>query len=370
MIKAYHIFIEKTNTMQAVLYKDECQTLHFQYASRCTSHCRSLYFILTKTSQMACAIKEVAHIFCRVENFKNIPEILRNQKQWVAWGVPCQKITVPYSPAPLINFRPQCAKSGVPETWGKYPTAVQCMEHGLAKGIGYEFNAQGIYGIDLDHVIDKNGVIMPEAREIIEQLNSYTEISPSRRGIHIFVTADNINLTRHRRQGGFVEIYDRARYFRVTGNVYEGFDRMADRAVELLRLHDQYLLPKPTKDVLTPVHSMESPQAAEESQRRGLQKDRMLLACWNGERRGGDESASDQALMNKLAYWCNANQPVMLAAFLQSPYYAQKDEAHKKKCQRDDYLPNTAKKACEGLRSTAAQDTARYRQVRKRDKAR
>jgi len=314
--------------------------------------------------------KEATHIFCRVENLKNIPEIMKQQKQWVAWGVPCQKITVPYSPAPLINFRPQCAKPGVPETWGKYPTAVQCVVHGLAKGIGYEFNANGIYGIDLDHVLDKSGVIMPEAREIIEQLNSYTEISPSRRGIHIFVTADNVNLTRHRRQGGFVEIYDRARYFRVTGNVYEGFNQIADRPMELQRLHDQYLLPEQTAEIITPIHSIESPQEAEESLRRGLAKDTVLRACWNGERRFGDESASDQALMNKLAYWCNGNQPAMIAAFMQSLYYFQKDEAHKLKCQRADYLPNTAKKACEGLRSTAARDTARYRQARKRDDAR
>jgi len=46
----------------------------------------------------------------------------------------------------------------------------------------------------------------------------------------------------------------------------------------------------------------------------------------------------------------------MIAAFMQSPYFAQKDEVHKRKCQRVDYLPNTAKTACDGLRSTAYAD--------------
>ena len=69
--------------------------------------------------------------------------------------------------------------------------------------------------------------------------------------------------------------------------------------------------------------------------------------------------------MNKLAYWCNANIPAMVAAFLQSPYYAQKDDSHKRKCQREDYLPNTAAAALSTLRSTAEQDTERFNQAKK-----
>ncbi|MCL2343062.1 MAG: hypothetical protein FWC62_04070, partial [Firmicutes bacterium] len=96
-----------------------------------------------------------------------------------------------------------------------------------------------------------------------------------------------------------------------------------------------------------------------------LAKDPVLRACWNGEVRRGDESASDLALMNKLGYWLSADQPAMIAAFLQSPYFAQKDEAHQRKCQRADYLPNTAKAACASLRSTAREDTARYLERRR-----
>ena len=74
--------------------------------------------------------------------------------------------------------------------------------------------------------------------------------------------------------------------------------------------------------------------------------------------------------MNKLAYWCNANPQAMIAAFLRSPYFASKDEAHKRKCQRADYLPNTAKAACASLRSTAREDTERFRQAKYREKER
>jgi len=69
--------------------------------------------------------------------------------------------------------------------------------------------------------------------------------------------------------------------------------------------------------------------------------------------------------MNKLAYWCNAAPSAMIAAFLQSPYFAQKNEAHQRKCHRADYLPNTVKAACATLHSTAQEDTARYLERRK-----
>ncbi len=133
-------------------------------------------------------------------------------------------------------------------------------------------------------------------------------------------------------------------------------------------LNAHYTSPIVIKAMYT--HFVESPLYAPDYLRRGLEKDPILRACWNGERRCGDESASDQALMNKLAYWCNANPEPMMAAFLQSPYFSQKGDAHQKKCRRPDYLPNTAKTACATLRSTAHEDTMKYRQSKSRDEAR
>jgi primase-polymerase (primpol)-like protein len=302
-------------------------------------------------------------------SYDNIPKILTQRPQWVVWGVVGEPLKAPFQPNYLARFTTVPAKSGVPETWGTFAAAVDCVNKGLARGIGYEFAGQGIYGVDLDHVISDSGVITPEAKAIVEGLASYTEVSPSGHGLHIFVTADNANITRHRKLGGFVEIYTDARYFTVTGKVYQGFDRIAARPAELQQIHDRYLLPEPTKQ--QPIaYSVESAQSADDFLQRGLAKDPVLYACWNGERRRGDESASDQAFMNKLAYWCNANQTAMLAAFMQSPYFAGKDEAHQKKCRRADYLPNTAKAACATLRSTAREDTARYRQAKEIDRER
>jgi putative DNA primase/helicase len=300
-------------------------------------------------------------------NYQNVPGLLGAKPNWVVWGVPGEPLKSPFQPNYLLRFTTVPAKSGVPETWGTFAAAVDCVNKGLACGIGYEFDGS-VHGIDLDHVIADNGAINPEARSIVDRLASYTEVSPSGHGLHIFVTADSANITRHRKQGGFVEIYSEARYFTVTGNVYGGFTQITDRTAELQRIHDRYLLPEQTQTAV--FCSVEPPQDTSAYLERGLAKDPVLRACWHGDRRGGDESASDQALMNKLAYWLGANPAAMITAFVQSPYFAGKDEAHQQKCGRSDYLPNTAKAACSTLRSTAQQDTERYLRERKRERDR
>ena len=298
-----------------------------------------------------------------IAKYKSIPERLKLQHQWVVWGIPGEAPKAPFNPTSLLLLRTIPAKSGVPETWSDYDTAVRCVSAGIAKGIGYEFTGQGVYGVDMDNVINEKGVIAPQAQAIIEQLDSYTEYSPSGRGLHIFVTADNVNIMRHRKQGEFIEIYHDGRYFTMTGNVYGGYDQIQHRPNELQQIHDRYLLPE--QGVSPPYMAcVESSQDNDYYLKRGLQKDRVFRSHWNGECRGGDESASDQALMNKLAYWCNANPAAMITTFLQSPYYAQKGEAHTKKCQRADYLSNTARKACATLRSTAHRDTIQRKKER------
>ena len=296
--------------------------------------------------------------------YNNIPDVLKTHKHWVAWGVPGGLPKVPYNPKELLRLNPVPAKSGVPESWSAFDDAKKCVSMGVAKGVGYEFNDNGIYGIDLDNVI-ADDVITPQALDIVKQLNSYTEYSPSGKGLHIFITADNVNITRHRKQGGFIEIYNNSRYFTMTGKVYGSFNVLANRPTELQRIHDTYF-----QASVEPRISREIHYSTNTDLERGLEKDPILRACWNGERRNGDESASDLALMNKLAYWCNGAESAMITAFLRSPYHAQKDEQHQKKCKRVDYLPNTARFACASLRSTAHEDSLRYQRSRSRNEAR
>jgi hypothetical protein len=59
----------------------------------------------------------------------------------------------------------------------------------------------------------------------------------------------------------------------------------------------------------------------------------------------------------------------MIRAFLRSPHFAQKGEAHRRKCQRDDYLPNTARKAAATVYSTAKADYDRWQRNKRRERS-
>jgi len=144
-----------------------------------------------------------------------IPEELKRLDQWVCWGVDKIKPKMPFDPKTM-----QAAKAGVPDTWGSYEQAVQRVQSGEAGGVGFEFNNNGYYGVDLDKVIDELGGLTPEAQDVVTTLTGYTELSPSGTELHIIVKANGVKLDTNRK--GFLEIYCEGRYFTMTGNIYEG----------------------------------------------------------------------------------------------------------------------------------------------------
>ena len=293
--------------------------------------------------------------------YDNIPIMLKQRPNWVVWGVRSAPPKAPFNPSALLSGRMSPAKAGIRETWGSYKAAAECVVRGLASGIGYEFDGSSVYGVDLDHVINQDGELMPHAQEVVGKLDSYTEISPSGTGLHIFVLAPDAEIKRHRKKDCFLEIYSEGRYFTVTGNVYGSDRHIVTRTEELQAIHDKFLFPDVIqKSARSPPSKVAQRAGQDRFLRIGLERDKMFAALWSGQRRHGNESADDIALMNKLAYWCNANQDEVIQAFLSSPYFAQKDEAHRKKCQRSDYLPNTAKNACDSVYSTAVADYERW----------
>lgn len=96
----------------------------------------------------------------------------------------------------------------------------------------------------------------------------------------------------------------------------------------------------------------------------GLNHDSVFAALWSGARPHGNESADDMALLNKLAYWCTKDAAEMQRAFLASPHCQNKDAAHLRKIQRNDYLPRSIKAAIAGTARTAGEDNADHRKQR------
>ena len=81
--------------------------------------------------------------------------------------------------------------------------------------MGYVFAATDPYaGVDLDGAYDPiTGDLAPWAAGIVAALNAYTERTPSGTGVHLIARG----VLPSAAKGGQIELYDRGRYFCVTG---------------------------------------------------------------------------------------------------------------------------------------------------------
>lgn len=142
--------------------------------------------------------------------YDNIPEELRKLDQWVCANAD--------SKVPMQANRPFPASSTNPNTWATFEDARRAVKEGYYDYIGFVFNDNGIVGIDLDDSMTY-GIASPLAIEIANLCSSYTEISKSATGIHIFVKGDIPFKGKNNLAG--IEIYKAARFFIMTGEVLE-----------------------------------------------------------------------------------------------------------------------------------------------------
>ena len=93
-------------------------------------------------------------------------------------------------------------------------------------GVGFVLTElDGLVGIDLDNVFDpETKLILPWAQEIVTDLDTYTEYSPSKTGLRLFARGDIPDAGRKigNHQSGAVEMYRSGRFLTVTGDIYHG----------------------------------------------------------------------------------------------------------------------------------------------------
>ena len=255
-------------------------------------------------------------------------------------------------------------------TWGSFKEAMLYVNDKKAIGIGFVLG-DGFVGIDMDTCINKeSGAISEEALENISILDSYTEISKSGMGTHTIIKATDINLPFNKKKmkpNGIsrldvdiktgevrldkndnpkyknpeIEIYHKNRYFILTGNVYKDYFEVNERSHKLREIINKYSYGNSEK-IGAPVEEEVNMQISIDE---ALKLDKVFNSYWKGKRTNKDESADDLALMGKLLYWCNGNINLAIKYFKESPHSKQKDESHKRKLEREDYLLRTAKAA-------------------------
>ena len=269
---------------------------------------------------------------------ENIPGELKGLKQWVIWGVPgAQRPKAPYSPGG------EAAKANDAATWSGFDEAVQAVNEGRARGIGFEF-AGGYAGIDLDHVLDQSGKLADFAADIVQTMNSYTELSPSGTGLHILFRL-NVPLSeiggRNRDSKLGLEVYDTGRYFTVTGNAYGKPKPIADRTAELKQVYARYLADTGEKTQTAPPLPSPPVKASLDDLTDSELWDFMFNAGHGGDIRAlyncdiagkpylNDHSRADLALCNHLAFYTGRDARRMDGMFRQSGLMRAKwDERH------------------------------------------
>jgi hypothetical protein len=171
-----------------------------------------------------------------------VPDDLTELDRWVLWGYETRKgkpTKVPY------QVTGRHADSTDPRTWTTFEEAVGAWRRKQRRyaGIGFVFSREdGLAGIDLDNSLDEEGDVKVWARGVIERFSdTYTEISPSGRGLKIWTRGSlAANLPGAKVGDGQIEMYDHARYFAVTGRAFRGAPIQVERhAGDLLMLYDR-----------------------------------------------------------------------------------------------------------------------------------
>ncbi len=289
---------------------------------------------------------------------ENFPAELLALPNWVCWKL------VPDSAHPgktkKIPFNPhtgRAASSTDPTTWATFEVASNAYEphqhiKGGYSGLGFCFPLDGsIVGIDLDNKagpqLSPDVMGTAEIAGLLKALPTYTEISPSGTGLHLFLRPRfSIDIEAHRFPllcGWGFEMYDRGRFFTVTGQPFYEYEPKqylnADYKPAFTRWSDSLGL-KGQKAEHKAVEQGQEPKAEHSAIDcdqaelfRRAKSDNKLASLWAGDLSQYADNASnaDFALALKLAFYTGGNLATMDALFRQSGLMRDKwDKVHVK----------------------------------------
>jgi primase-polymerase (primpol)-like protein len=285
--------------------------------------------------------------------YHDIPEELRALPNWVVWRLEERvnrkgevfKTKVPYGAKSGRH-----AKSNQANTWTGFGDATEALKRGY-DGLGLCLSRPYV-GVDLDGCRPR-GIDEPWAEQILGELDSYTELSPSHTGVHSIVKGE---LPDGPRQVDFGDrphhgcgLYDaaRGRYLCMTGERLRGAATIPERTAELRRIHARLFPASPPK---TKTKAKAGASLADDDLiARALQANDggKFSRLWNGHWEGDypSQSESDLALCSKLSFWTNRDPGRIDQLFRRSALM-------REKWNRQDYREATIAKAIDQTTET------------------
>lgn len=267
-------------------------------------------------------------------NPDGIPAELKALRRWVAWRFDFRDKWCKLPVSPVARYS---ANMTDPTHWLEFDEALEFYRKNRLGGVGFVFAADdGYTGIDLDACRDPaTGALQDWASEVVRKMASYAEVSPSGKGVKIIVRA---KLKGDKNRRGNIEVYDRKKYFTVTGAHLPGTPTTVEaRQTELDWLADR----------LAADERNESPGLGlsdEEIIARAC-KGPPFLELWKGDISNYEsQSEADLALLNMLVSWLGTEaDPARLERL-----FGQSELGQRKKWKRKDYREVTVQKALDG----------------------
>jgi len=254
--------------------------------------------------------------------FDGMPTELKRVDSWVCW----EYKESGKKKKPLNAKTGNSAMTDNLSTWSAFSIAKKAFEEGLGDGVGFVLSASDPFAfVDLDKCRSPwTGELSSRAIGIVEQLASYTEVSPSGCGVHIFVEGRRPEGGRLKRDN--VEMYDCNQYFTITGNSLEEYPlTIEERQDALTAIHSEYLSePKPKSLTAAPQWLKLSEVTDTDSADIRLQK--LYIGDWSDYE---SQSEGDLALCNFLSFRTEGDTDSIDRLFRDSGLYRDKwDEPH------------------------------------------
>lgn len=283
---------------------------------------------------------------------RTLPDRLVDRDQWVCWRT--QERDGKPTKVPINPHTSRFGSATDPDTWSDFETARETAAKGSADGVGFVFSQDDPFvGVDLDDCrVPETGTLTDDAEAIVTQLASFTEVSPSGTGVHVLVEG---SLPDGRNRRDWVECYDDARFFTVTGDhVDETPSAIESRDAELAAVYAEYIDPDSsaaddTDTTAESAHPSDTgtaagTESAAETERSTVgHSDADLVAkakqaangekfeqLWRGNTSGYDShSEADMALCSLLAFWTGGDGQQIDRLFRESGLLRGKwDEQH------------------------------------------
>ncbi|MCU4972060.1 DUF927 domain-containing protein [Halobacteria archaeon AArc-m2/3/4] len=254
------------------------------------------------------------------ERQESLVESLKSNGNWVAFTSDKMPINADTGSAAKINDS---------STWTGYSSVADyCVDTG--DYLGYALDGTDLVFIDLDGCRDpETGAVEDWALDIINRVDSYTELSKSGTGFHILVRGD-VDLHKNKQKmdaekvdvdkTSEIEVYVDGRFAIFTFDHIDDTPADTTHCDNLQDIYTEYYGEEQEASETEGFDDVEVSMTAEEILEKAKSSDEKFVSLWNGDKsmHSGDHSAADLALVSKLAFWCACDTEMMDSLFRHS----------------------------------------------------